>query len=155
MHTRGHRSRPISASRRPQRGVRQQRPAEPAAGAAHVDGQLLDVQAAVDLAAHQERDRLAGVAGYHPQQPGRPGVLEVRQRPRIVLRHLRHADVTEHLPGRHVDILQHRQLRRRSVPDDHAPLSRTPATQMPRHAPASVTRHPYRYGPELSPRRRR
>ena len=44
-------------------------------------------------------------------------MLEIRQRPRVVLRYLRHADVAEHLPGRHVNILQHRQLRRLRVRD--------------------------------------
>jgi len=119
---RGQRQRGDTVGGRPVRGVFQQQPAEPAAGAARICRRLLDVQAAVDHGSHQERDRTADLARHDPQQPGGPGFLEFRQRPRVVVRNLGHADATEHLPRRHVDTLQHRKLCRHRVPDSHNPI---------------------------------
>ena len=97
----------------------EQRPAEPAAGVPEVDGDLIDLQAAVEHLGHEVGDRLIGVVGYHPQLARLLAGRHDRQRPRVVLRDLGHADVREHLPGRPLYLLQAGKFFRPGHPDKH------------------------------------
>jgi hypothetical protein len=89
----------------------EQGPAQPAAGAARINRDLLHVQAAFDHLSKEKPGRAVIQASDHPQPAGLlvgSKILGGPQDPRD----LRHADIVEHSRWRPVDVLNGGQLRR-------------------------------------------
>jgi len=117
---RGQRQRRQAIGRRPGRGVLEEVAAEPAAGVVRVDGHLVDVQAAIDHAGHQVGDGLIRLIRRHPEQARLLAGGKNRQRVRLVLRDLGHADAGERLSGRPLDCLEDREFACAGRPGAHA-----------------------------------
>jgi hypothetical protein len=94
-------------------------PADAAAGAVGMDGDLLDVQRAVQVVRHQVGDGHVRLVHGHPGEPGRPVPVEPVQGERLVLRDGPHAGLGEPAPGGALDDLQQGEFVRADGSDRH------------------------------------
>lgn len=88
----------------------QQRPADTATCAVWVHRDLLDMEVSVDAVGDQVGDGVVGVIGHHPGQPGALVAGQLTQREWFILGDLRHADLSEALPGGPLDVLKDGQF---------------------------------------------
>ena len=84
-----------------------------------MDGDLLDLQAAIDQVGHQMCDGLIVAVGYHPEPAGVVAGRHHRQRPPPVPGDLGHADIAEHQPCRPLDGLQGGEFCHAGHPNAH------------------------------------
>jgi hypothetical protein len=98
----------------------QQQPADTATRAVRVHRDLLDVEVTVDAVGDQVGDRGVVVVGHDPGQPRVVVAGELSEREWLILGDLRHADVSEALPGGPLDVLEGGQFVQAHGSDVHA-----------------------------------